>query len=132
MSVLTEGLDLPTTAAGVERAAIWLAAVSGGLAAFLYIVKKLRQGWKALKAGWAITRRRFDALEALIQHELNPNSGGSMYDAIHRLDDTTRQNTARLDHLESHLGTLADAQACIWPAIEAVANAEPPRKESTR
>ena len=69
-----------------------------------------------------------NALEDLLQHELNPNSGTSLKDALTRVDAMTKTNAARLDALEDHLGTLADSQTHIWPAIEAVARAEPPKE----
>lgn len=119
---------LPQGASQAERWAVWTAAISGGLAGFLYITAKVRRGIRTLWGFAKDVRRRMNALEDLLNHELNPNSGTSLKDAVTRLDRAVADQSERLDTLEDHLGTLADSQRAIWPAIEAVAKAEPPKE----
>lgn len=103
-------------------------------------------GWlwtRAVKAArrcgrwWGAIVARFDALEALVQHELNPNTGTSMKDALARVEAAQQRHlreagaafesiNGRLSVLEAVGATHAEAQASLWPAIEAVAKATPP------
>lgn len=119
---------LPAGLHTLERAAIFIAAISAGLAGLALLVQRFRR-WT--KRTWALAlelRRRAKALEDLLNHELNPNSGTSIKDAVHRLEDKVAGNSERLTSLEEHLDTLAEAQRHVWPAIEAVARAAPPNE----
>lgn len=123
--------------AHVQEWALWLAAVVAGLTALGWVYARVRRGLAAV-LGWGREwAARFNALDALVTHELQPNSGSSMKDAIDRLEVKQQRHldeagTAfdsidrRLGALEGSLATAADAQRNLWPAIEAVAKAAPP------
>lgn len=123
---------------------MWLAAVVAGLGALGWLYSKAA---KAVRAGVEWGRAwsaRFDALDHLVTHELTPNSGSSIKDAVGRLEARqeameVRQEEhvqlsagaqeaieARLDNVEAVSKTYAEAQGHLWPAIEAVAKAVPP------
>lgn len=106
----------------LERWAIFLAAIAAGLVALGAIAKRIRSAWRRLHAWVRSAIRRADALDRLVQHELHPNSGGSLHDTVHKTAD-------RVDKLEESMATLAEAQKLMWPAIEAVARAKPPKHE---
>lgn len=128
MTLITGDLDLPASLSSAERWAVFTAAISAGLAALLSLVARVRRAVRSALRWWKATRQRFDALERLVNHELNPNSGRSLKDTVVRIDALSHDNARRLDRLESHLGVMADAQVTMWPAIEAVAMAEPPER----
>lgn len=112
-------IPLPTSdLSAVERWAVFLVAVSAGVVALGSIARRIRSAYRRVK-GWVREFiRRADALDKLVQHELQPNSGGSLHDTVHK-------NSARLTELERHVATMAEAQPAMWHAIEAVANATP-------
>jgi hypothetical protein len=71
--------------------ALYLTAVVAGLAALGVVV---RRAWRAGKAAGVWLReahRRLVVLERLVTHELNPNSGTSVKDALLRLEGTTER-----------------------------------------
>lgn len=99
----------------VERYAVWIAAVAAGVAGLLFLLRLL---WKALKGGqraFATVQRLGDALlgdpekgqlgmpERLdrIEAELHPNGGGSLRDAVNRLEVGQKSLEARLTALET-------------------------------
>lgn len=117
----------------VERWAVFLAAIAAGLVAVGAIISRIRRAWTRARTWVREGLRRADALDRLVQHELHPNSGGSLHDTVHRVDHRSAQtaelsaaNARRLDRVEASLSTLAESQLAIWPAIEAVARAHPP------
>lgn len=127
----------------VQEWALWLAAVVAGLTALGWLWTRLRRVVRRLVRWWRAVERRFDALEALVQHELNPNTGTSMKDALGRVEAAQREHlqdaatafgeiNQRLAVLETVGTTQAEAQASLWPAIEAVARATPPPEEESR
>lgn len=120
-------IPLPTDdLSAVERWAVFLAALAAGLGAVAYLVRTLRRAYCRIRDWVRRGLERADALERLVQHELNPNSGQSLHDTVHRLDEVVAENSERLDAVEGSLSTMAESQRHMWPAIEAVARAEPP------
>lgn len=115
-------IPLPTSdLSAVERWAVFLAAIAAGVVALGALARRVRSAYRRVK-GWVREAvRRADALDKLVQHELQPNSGGSLHDTVHK-------NSARLTELERHVATMAEAQPAMWHAIEAVANAKPPKQ----
>lgn len=131
---------LPAPATHVQEWAIWVAAVSAGLVALAAVARKVRAAWRVGVTRWHAWEARFDALNSLVQHELRPNTGSSLKDAVERVETRQERHLAdaarvagqieqRLGRLEDVMGTAADAQAAMWPAIEAVAKAQPPDPE---
>lgn len=114
-------IPLPTSdLSAVERWAVFIAALAAGMVALGAIARRCVSAYRRLR-GWVREGiRRADALDKLVQHELHPNSGGSLHDIV-------RKNSERLDRLEGAMSTLAESQTHMWPAIEAVANAKPPK-----
>jgi hypothetical protein len=123
--------------AHVQEWALWLAAVVAGLTAVGWLWSRLVRAARRVRRWWRAAERRFDALEALVQHELNPNTGTSMKDALGRVEAAQHKHlqeaaeafssiNGRLAVLEAVGTTQAEAQAHLWPAIEAVAKATPP------
>lgn len=121
----------------VQEWALWLAAVVAGLTALGWIWTRLVRAARRCGRWWDAGVARFDALEALVQHELNPNTGSSMKDALARVEAAQQTHlreagaafesiNSRLSVLEAVGATHAEAQANLWPAIEAVAKATPP------
>lgn len=74
--------------------------------------------------------RLLEALSTLIGRELNPNHGSSMKDDLYAISMSLERATARIDKLEAVLEVLAESQSHVWPAIEAVANARPPKDQT--
>lgn len=128
---------MPAPAVHAQEWAVWLAAVTAGLTAAGWLFARLRRAWRRTRASWAAWAVRFDALDTLVSHELQPNTGSSMKDSLKRVEAAQAQHlaeasqaarviTSRLDALEDITGTFAESQAHLWPAIEAVAQATPP------
>lgn len=111
--------------ADVERWAVWVAAISAGVAGVLYLLGKARTVVRRAWSWWAETRARFDRLDALLTHELQPNSGSSLKDAVVANAAGVNRLEQRVDDLELHLGVMAEAQTNLWPALEAIANSTP-------
>lgn len=59
-----------------------LATVSAGLAGLVYIGKQARNLWRWGRG----LARMVEAVHGLVEHELQPNSGGSLYDMVKRID----------------------------------------------
>lgn len=116
--------------ADVERWAVWVAAISAGVAGVLYLLGRIRSLFRRAWSWWSEARSRFTALEVLISHELQPNSGSTIKDAVTRNSEAVEDLVGRVEHLELHLGVLAESQSCLWPALEAIAKSEPPRLEA--
>jgi hypothetical protein len=110
----------------LERWAVFLSAMAAGALAIGVLGRMALRGIRRL-TGWVREGlRRFDALDQLVQHELRPNSGGSLYDKLTRLDQARAEHSRRLASVESSITTMAESQSAMWPAIEAIARAEPP------
>jgi hypothetical protein len=132
---------VPEPVAHVQEWALWLAAVVAGLTALGWLWVRGRRLYVRARAGVRGWVARFDALDALVSHELQPNTGTSMKDSLRRLEETQADHIAlaaathevieeRLGRLEAVTSTFSESQAHLWPAIEAVAQATPPSKES--
>lgn len=104
-------------------------ALAGVFISFLvglaWLIPRIRAGFRVL-----------DSLEAIVTRELTHNHGTSMKDDVYGTAIASRRHGERLDTLEDgvaeldrRLSTLAEANNLIWPAIEAVANAQPPPHE---
>lgn len=97
---------------GVDLAVVWcgVAAVIGGALGLLYRASRgarrlaerlgdLADDWQGTPARPGVQSRpgvmtRLDAIEqqlAAIEHELHPNSGASLRDAVDRVDERTRR-----------------------------------------
>lgn len=107
----------------LERWAVFTAAVTAGLLALGAIATRVVRGIRRARAWIREGLRRADALDRLVQHELHPNHGGSLHDKVGNLDK-------RLVAVESSLTTMARSSANMWPAIEAIAQAEPPKERN--
>lgn len=127
---------VPEPVANVQEWALWVAAVVAGLGALGWLWVRVRRLYVAGRNRVLRWGARFDALDALVSHELQPNTGSSMKDSLRRLEATQaehiRMATAahevledRLQHLEAVTSTFSESQAHLWPAIEAVARATP-------
>ncbi|QSR25515.1 hypothetical protein CFH99_07745 [Nocardioides aromaticivorans] len=57
--------------------------VAGGLASLAVIGKWVRSVWRWGRG----LARTLDAVHGLVEHELKPNSGGSLFDMVKRIDD---------------------------------------------
>lgn len=67
-----------------------LVAIAAALAAVRSIAIRL---WKFGK--WCVrVAKGIEAIHGLIEHELQPNSGGSMYDKLTRVDDVLAEHIA--------------------------------------
>lgn len=112
-------------AANIDDYAIWLTAVVGGLIALGWLVKRVRA--KATQVSALLVR--IDVAVTLAEHELRPNSGSSLYDKIGRISSGVDALWESVDTLserfESQLATQAEASRAMWPAVEAIANAQP-------
>lgn len=119
MLVLMLLVPLPSgDLSAVERWAVFAAAVAAGMVALGAITRRVVSAFRRCRSWVREGIRRADALDKLVQHELHPNSGGSLHDAVHRLDD-------RMTAVEGSLSTMAESQTHMWPAIEAVARSRP-------
>lgn len=103
-----------------------LAALAAGCAALAWLLPRIRAAFRTL-----------DAVELIVTRELTHNHGTSIKDDTYGTALAVHINSGRLDvvetnlaNLETTLATLADANNLIWPAIEAVANAQPPERPS--
>jgi hypothetical protein len=61
---------------------VYVASISAGLAGLVYIGKQARNLWRWGRG----LARMVDAIHGLVEHELQPNSGGSLYDMVKRID----------------------------------------------
>lgn len=114
-------VPLPTSdLSALERWAVFVAAIAAGMVALGAIGKRIRSAWRRLARWVREFIRRADALDKLVQHELHPNHGGSLHDKV-------THNSQRLTKLEESVTLLADSQRLMWPAIQAVAEAKPPK-----
>lgn len=127
---------VPTPALHLQEWAVWVAAVVAGLTAVGWLGHRLRRGFRRAWSTWASWERRWDALDRLVTHELQPNTGSSMKDALARLEDRQERHMreaalmalsmeSRIRSVEDALQANAEAQATLWPAIQAVAEATP-------
>jgi len=109
----------------IDDYAIWLTAVVGGLVALGWLGKRAR----AKFARMSELLVRIDVAVTLAEHELRPNSGSSLYDKIGRISSGVDALWESVDTLserfESQLATQAEASRAMWPAVEAIANAQP-------
>lgn len=123
---------------------LWITAVVGGIGALLWFTRRTyRVVKKAAKYLIALVKK-LDALADLADYQLNNNGGGSMIDKIEsqgrdiaHLTGTTAEIAGSLEQLsgtvtelsdrfEAHLQTAAEANREMWPAVRAVAEAQPP------
>lgn len=136
-------LGMPTPALHVQEWAVWVAAVVAGLTALGWLAARLRRGLRRAHATWRAWETRLDTLDRLVTHELQPNTGSSLKDAVARVEDRQERHQreaallalsleSRLRGLESALQANAEAQATVWPAIQAVAEAAPPSNPHNR
>jgi hypothetical protein len=70
---------------------------------------------------------------AEVRHEVKHNGGGSIKDAVKRIEERLEDGSDQFETLnerqnrtEKALETIAEAQAALWPAIQAIAEASPP------
>lgn len=73
----------------IEQAAdhgLELAAIVAGLTALGWLLKRLVAGIRALRRWGRHWAERFEAVEGLVHHELQPNSGSSVKDALDRIE----------------------------------------------
>lgn len=128
---------VPTPALHLQEWALWAAAVVAGLTALGWIGKRARAALRRAFATWRHWESRLDLLDRLVTHELQPNTGSSMKDALQRVERRQEQHMreaalmalsmeSRIREVEHALQATAEAQAAVWPAIQAVAEAEPP------
>lgn len=75
-----------------------LAYIAGGLTSLAIIGKQVRNLWRWGRG----LARMVEAVHGLVEHELQPNSGGSLYDMVKRID------TWREDHI---LESVADRES---------------------
>lgn len=104
----------------------WLAAAAAGLAGLAYLTRVVRR----MFAGIAILERLMtqgDAIQRLLRKELQPNHGSSLKDDVNAITQSLHRAHERIDQVEGTLDGFADSQRHLWPAIEAVANARPPK-----
>lgn len=127
---------LPTGLSDLERWAVFASAVAAGILALGVMLRKAWRGFTSARDWVREGVRSARALERLVTRELQPNHGSSLHDTVTELGRQLAQtregvdlNRARLDKVEASLSTLAESQLAIWPAIEAVARAEPPKRE---
>lgn len=86
---------------------IVLGYVAGGLVSLGVIGKQVRNLWR-----WGRElARTVEAVHGLVEHELKPNSGGSLFDMVKRIDEWRGVHTAeaaadreRLAAVEAKLG----------------------------
>lgn len=128
---------MPDAIAHLDNWGIWLGGVVTGLIALGWAVRAIRRGIKRVLS-WA---RKMDALAELGNAQLSNNHGSSLLDKVER-------NTRTIDHLEGtvtemagtvdtlaqsfdeHLNVQAEANRAMWPAVQAVAEAQPPEHEA--
>lgn len=129
-------MDLPAELSAVERWAVFVAALAAGLTALGVLAVRARRAYCRARDLLRDALARARVLAELVEHELNPNTGGSLHDMARRTDARTkrllsndRRQDRRLDALEEHIGTMAHAQRDMWPAIRAVAESEPPHDD---
>lgn len=110
--------------AGVERYAVWIAAVAAGMAGLLYMLKLAGRAWlRTWRGGRRVVttvHRLGDALlgdaetgklgmderVALIEAELHPNGGGSLRDVVNGTRADMEEVKGRLAALEARPLTL--------------------------
>lgn len=107
--------------ADLDEHSVYLAAIVAGLTALGWLLRKAWRGLLALRRFLREARRRFDALERLVIHELNPNSGSSLKDAMARVEAKVTRVEGRalmvhglLDqHVEESRTYLADVASSL-------------------
>lgn len=94
----------------------YLALIAAGAGGLLWIGQQVRRVVRAA-----------DVMSALVSRELSHNSGKSMKDDVHGTAVSIARLDDRVSDLYRVLESLAEANHLIWPAIEAVARAQPPK-----
>lgn len=98
-----------TPPAWVSDWAVWLAAVVAGLTALGWLTRKT---WRFIKKARAKARalgEKFDTLVELIDHEMKPNSGASLRDAIDRTEKSSAGTAKALaEHITASESERAD------------------------
>lgn len=95
----------------------WLAVIAAGLGGIAYLARILIRLVKA-----------WEAISIVVNRELSHNHGTSIKDDVHGTAISVNQLHADVVELQVTLASLAEANHLIWPAIEAVARAQPPEE----
>ena len=78
------------------RQVVLLAAVLGAVAAIVkYVTKSVRCGIRGFEAASTMAHRAMEVIE-FVEHELKPNNGSSIKDAIDRIDERVASLETRL------------------------------------
>lgn len=123
---------------------VWVAAVVAGLGAIGWLSRHLMRTYSKTYKWFKETAGRIDGILVVADYQLNNNGGGSLIDKVEKgiandrrieekVDAISAQFAehinAQTDVLQSQSDTLqaqAEAGKALWPAVQAIAEAQPP------
>ena len=76
----------------MSESAAWIVCIAGALGALGYVLSLARKAF-----------RSFEVMANIVKHELTPNSGGSIYDKVTRLDTALKEHLVHSDEMDDRL-----------------------------